>query len=166
MNSQAFERGFVKAALAAGVDWNTTVEMLKEAGSFDPAQMAASNIEGAGIEGGLLGAGIGAVGGGIAGHYLGRNKQDPSKDHSTAGTITGALAGAGIGGLGGAYHGANQSFHNEMQPMYDAYNADKSSWRGKAMHLLNPGAEALQDSEMKKLKDMSLLQALMQTLHH
>lgn len=119
LKKQAFERGFIKAAQAAGLSASDTVTLLKRAN--DP--LKASMLEGATAKG-LLGAGLGAGVGGVGGYFLGRDKENPEKDHGTTGAILGGIAGAGLGGVGGAYYGANQGWHKGMTDILTAQSKD------------------------------------------
>ena len=118
MNKQAFERGFLKAAMSNGVDILTATQLLKHAnlisafqdqvGLADPAQLdrlgsvaAAKTLGGA-----ALGGAGGAAVGGLTGYLTGRDKQHPENDHSIRNGALLGLLGGGLGGVGGGTLGA------------------------------------------------------------
>ena len=93
LKKEAFERGFVKAAISSGVNPIKAVQLLKQAFDVNSLlQMAKNNPTATGaIGGGLIGAGGGALMGG--------------KKNRMGGALAGGLLGAGMGGLGGHYLG-------------------------------------------------------------
>jgi hypothetical protein len=89
MYSEAFIRGFQKRANFLGINPAHVMNYLNQKG-IDPT---------------ILGAGVGALGGGAVGAAT-------NKDHKLLGGLSGALAGAGLGGAAGlgaaGYYGGYQ----------------------------------------------------------
>lgn len=115
--NNAFERGFIKAAVNQGLPTDV-VRRISELAN-NQQWMVDSALTGA-VPAGLAG----AAGGGLLGYLSGRNK-DPQKNKSTRNAILGALGGGTVGALGGAYHGVDSAIrsdvidpaHNIMHPM-------------------------------------------------
>ena len=89
MNKQAFDRGFIKAAMAVGVHPLQAVSLLKQAGGIGDFITDPANAQ---LVGGLGGAAVGGLGGAMMGGK-----------HKLRNGLLGAAAGGGLGALAGGY---------------------------------------------------------------
>jgi hypothetical protein len=118
MNKKAFDRGFVKAAMANGASPLEAVQLLKLA-AFD-LETSLSALKGAVPQSldqatpALEGAGIGALGGALGGAAI-------DHKHRVRGAVGGGLAGGLAGLVGGGLYSGNKGFNVEKQKILDAY---------------------------------------------
>lgn len=125
MDKQAFERGFIKAAIDNGVDPLLATQLLKNANSIaqqlqdlggvaDPGILETLKLKAMAETGGgaALGAAGGAMLGGGVGYLGGRNKEHPEHDHSVRNMLLLGALGGGVGAIGGGtaggMHGGGQ----------------------------------------------------------
>jgi hypothetical protein len=155
MNKQAFERGFIKAAIYNKVHPLTAIQLLKRAAA-SPEELLAGAIPSGAI--GALGSGLA---GGLGGYALGHDK-DPEKDHSTRDAILGGLAGAGIGGVGGGYMGANNTFKAGLKPDIAAQEASLNAPGNILNNWMHPEQLAAAKAKLDQVKNMSLMNILLQ----
>lgn len=159
LKKDAFARGFMKAAMSAGLDPITSANLFKKADAHSDAML--NRLMASGVTQGAIGAGVGGLAGAGLGYFSGKDK-DPSKDHSTRNALLGGLAGAGIGGVGGGYNGANQAWMNDViDPEVNKLEAFKNSWIGKMNGAINPQQGADIDNNIKLMKNTSLFKALL-----
>jgi hypothetical protein len=112
MNKEAFDRGFVKAALDNGINILQATELLKLADGNQALMTGIGGLAG-GLGGGLggalkgfgMGAPIGAIYGGLREHEKPENQRHTVKAMLDKGLLGGSL-GAGAGGLVGGGMGA------------------------------------------------------------
>jgi len=137
MNKQAFERGFIKAAMVSGIPPLKAVSLLKQANfDFNNTLQALNMVKdttGAGMAAGL-GAGGGAlIGGGLGALTGGAGPQDPNhpeqkpESHHLRNALLGALGGGALGAGAGPLLNTNNAFNSyKDQLMQDPINARKS----------------------------------------
>ena len=111
MTETAFNRGFIKAALANGLNYLQATNLLKQAGWGTNATYGLAGAMGGGIAGAFEGAIPGAILGGGLGAYSETNKEKEQRDMARAimhGIRNGGLAGATVGGGLGALVGGGE----------------------------------------------------------
>ncbi|NBQ67437.1 MAG: hypothetical protein EBU46_00865 [Nitrosomonadaceae bacterium] len=124
MNKQAFEQGFIKAAMAEGLNQYEAIVLYKIANSqptsydFLKATLQLPGSTDALKHNALIGGGLGALGGGLVGALSADETKGQSKWQRGFG---GALAGGGLGALAGSGMNAASQFDktkelaNQMQ---------------------------------------------------
>ena len=123
MNKDAFERGFLKAAMRNGVDLLTATQLLKTADGHLGLDATVAGLGGAG--GAVSGAGAGVIPGAILGllykSYGESQKPKNKRDWGQAlgsgagkGALYGAGIGAGLGGLVGSVKGFEAAEERQM----------------------------------------------------
>ena len=124
MIKEAFERGFVKAAISSGVNPIKAIVLIKTSNILDSIPMPkipmtkttydaqhGALITQALIDSltkGTLGGIGGAAIGGTAGYMSGRDRRNPEQDHSIRNMLAMGLLGGGMGAAGGGMYGANE----------------------------------------------------------
>jgi hypothetical protein len=127
MKKEAFEKGFVKAAIEYGLTEKEAKDLYKEANVGQSLRENLQGLQGVGPgqdsilaqilgnagAGGAIGAGLG----GATGYMAGRDNKNPQNDHRIRDAILGMLAGGGLGatagGAGTASYMANK-YPNSM----------------------------------------------------
>lgn len=133
MNKEAFERGFIKSAIANGVQPLLAIRLLKAAhfnlGNIAEAVGAVGHNPdalGAAVVPGAIGAGLG----GAAGYMHGEN-EDPAKNHSGRDALLGALGGGALGAAGGAVANTNSLYNNVKSVMAPRVTAEANQIMGQ-----------------------------------
>lgn len=107
-SKKAFFAGFAKAAAEAGFTPGQTLEFLQKKATpswMEPYLPGAADTAGSFVSlpavNSLVGASVGAGLGGVGGYLAGRNTQQPEHDHRYRGAILGTLGGGVAGGAAG-----------------------------------------------------------------
>ena len=146
----AFNRGFVKTALANGVDLLSAVMLLKQAWSVNNIGDAlgavkdnASNAVPAAVNPALIGLAGGATLGGLA----------AGKGNRIRGAVYGGLGGGAIGGAFGALNNTAQS-HDTAKDIVNGTLTNQRHAVGESLHNLLSRPGNLDYSEFNKLKEL------------
>jgi hypothetical protein len=115
-------------------------------------ESVAENMRASGITRGLAGAGIGALGGGVAGALTGQHK----KRNAIIGALAGGAAGAGIGG----YTGADSALRSGMHENADIMDNTANNMNLMGMPIDPAGSAGLRRGA-RDARDMTLLKLLL-----
>lgn len=153
MNKQAFEQGFMKAAMALGLNYYEAAALYKTADGtswdFLKATMHQPGASDAAWGEAQTGGIIGGLGGGLAGALSADETKGQSKWKRGFG---GALAGGGLGALAGGGMKVNQLFDSTK----DLVGQQQIDYGRNALGVLQQGGDLppeLQSQILQKLKD-------------